>query len=335
MKAKFVIISVVALLPLINSCSKTRESFNVPYSSPTIRMESAKGYSTIELKGRFYSNNSSYYIPGCEFFFLCSTDKDDFSNAVKIAASGSGQNFTAEYKPSASGTFYFRFCGDNNGLSYLQSEVLRCNFTIITLDGPVDLGLSVKWAACNLGAKSPEKYGGYYQWAGLQDVTSTSRNLSWSNCPYHTGSSEKTGWTKYNTISSYGKVDKKIVLELSDDVAHTQLSGKWRMPTDAEWTELRNNCTCTWTDDFNGTGIAGRIVTSKKTGYADKSIFLPAAGYRYSGYLKEVGSKGVYWSSSLNTDDPSRAYGVNFNSGNVDSGNCTRYYGRSVRAVLE
>ena len=26
----------------------------------------------------------------------------------------------------------------------------------------VDLGLSVKWATCNIGATSPEEYGNYY-----------------------------------------------------------------------------------------------------------------------------------------------------------------------------
>ena len=31
----------------------------------------------------------------------------------------------------------------------------------------VELGLSVKWATCNVGANSPEKYGDYYAWALL------------------------------------------------------------------------------------------------------------------------------------------------------------------------
>ena len=65
------------------------------------------------------------------------------------------------------------------------------------------------------------------------------------------------------------------MLELEDDVAHVILGGKWRMPTDDEWAELLNNCTRTWTDNYNGTGVKGRIVTSNIEGYKDKSIFLP------------------------------------------------------------
>ena len=31
----------------------------------------------------------------------------------------------------------------------------------------MDLGLSVKWATCNLGATKPEEFGDYYAWAEL------------------------------------------------------------------------------------------------------------------------------------------------------------------------
>ncbi len=103
------------------------------------------------------------------------------------------------------------------------------------------------------------------------------------------------------------------------------------MPTDEEWTELRNNCTWTWTNNYNGTGVAGRIVTSKKSGYTDRSIFLPAAGYRFY----HVGSIGNYWSSSLYTDSPSYAYYVYFNSDGVRRYGGSRDDGFSVRPVTE
>ena len=193
----------------------------------------------------------------------------------------------------------------------------------------VDLGLSVKWATCNLGASKPTEYGGYYQWAGTKDVSDTGIYLDWSNCPYHTGSDNQSGWTKYNTESSYGTVDNKTVLESMDDAAAVNLGGKWRMPTDAEWTELRNSCSWTWTT-LNG--VEGYMVTSKKNG---NSIFLPAAGHRgYSG-LYNVGSYGRYLSSSLNTDFPFNVYVVNFDSDDVGMDRFYRCYGRSVRPVSE
>lgn len=186
----------------------------------------------------------------------------------------------------------------------------------------VDLGLSVKWAKCNLGASKPEEYGGYYQWAGTEDVSDKSVNLDLDNCPYHTGSNRESGWTKYNTKPSYGTFDNKTTLEASDDAATVNLGGKWRMPTNAEWTELIDNCTWTWTTLKR---VKGYKVQSKKPGYTDNWIFLPAADK----------SSGHYWSSSLNTDFPSYAYSVLFYSGGVERLSYNRYYDYSVRPVSE
>lgn len=201
----------------------------------------------------------------------------------------------------------------------------------------VDLGLpsGLKWASFNLGASKPEEYGGYYQWAGLEDVTSTSIYLDWRNCPYHTGSDNETGWTKYipSGYSSYwsgsGSPDNKTVLEPEDDVAHAKLGGKWRMPTKAEFVELYNNCTSEWTT-LNG--VNGMKFTSKKNG---NCIFLPAAGVRNFDDLITVGSFGHYWSSSLYLDLPNYACSLTFLSSNVYARNPSRYGGRSVRPVSE
>ena len=181
------------------------------------------------------------------------------------------------------------------------------NFTTLAPPTPtlVDLGLSVKWASFNLGASKPTEYGGYYQWAGTKDVSDTGIYLNWSNCPYHTGSSSSSGWTKYNTDSSYGVVDTNTVLETMDDAASVSLGDSWRMPTDEEWSELMNtdNCSWTWTT-IDGT--YGYKVQSKKPGYTDNWIFLPAAGCRDDDNLYDVRSYGYYWSSSLHTIRPSR-----------------------------
>ena len=195
--------------------------------------------------------------------------------------------------------------------------------------GAVDMGLSVKWRSTNLGASKPEEYGGYYQWAGTRDVSDTSIDLYWDNCPYHTGSLSSSGWKKYNTKASYGTVDKKTTLETSDDAASVNLGGKWRMPTDAEWKELIDNCSWNWTT-FNG--IDGYVVTSKKN---SNSIFLPAAGYRYLDNLGNVGSYGRYWSSSLYTGDPRSAYYVYFYSDHLDRLDIFRCHGLSVRPISD
>lgn len=215
-----------------------------------------------------------------------------------------------------------------------------CSLTVQKIkvpEGAVDLGVMITradgstyrlfWAEHNLGASSPEEYGDYYSWG----ETETKSNYSWST--YKWGASFTT-LTKYNTMSSKGTVDNKTELDSEDDVAHVKLGGKWRIPTDAEWAELRKLCTWTWTSNYNGTGVTGRIVT----GPNGKSIFLPAAGYQTDTDLDSAGTYGEYWSSSLDTGSPNCAWYVNFGSGSVNRVyryHLYRYYGLSVRPVTE
>ena len=185
----------------------------------------------------------------------------------------------------------------------------------------IDLGLSVKWATMNVGASSPDDYGDYFFAWG---ETAPKDYYNWSTYTLCKGSSTLT---KYNTSSSHGTVDNKTQLELSDDAARANWGGSWRMPTDAELTELREQCTWTWTSQ---NGVNGYKVTSKSNG---NSIFLPAAGYRYDSSLDDAGSFGLYWSSSLSTGRPYYAWGVEFASGLVTRFELSRDVGQSVRPV--
>ena len=190
--------------------------------------------------------------------------------------------------------------------------------------GYVDLGLSVKWATCNVGANNPEDYGDYFAWG----ETTTKNTYSWSTYKYCNGS--PTTMTKYCNNSSYGNngfTDNKTQLELSDDAARANWGGSWRMPTDAEWTELYEQCTWTCTTQ---NGVYGKKVTSKTNG---SSIFLPATGYRYNSSLYDAGSYGSWWSSSLSTGYPYKAWSVDFSSGDVSRYSDYRCYGQSVRPV--
>ncbi len=190
----------------------------------------------------------------------------------------------------------------------------------------VDLGLpsGTKWATTNVGATSPEGYGNYYAWG----ETSTKSTYNWSTYKWCRGSS--SSMTKYCTSSSYGTVDNKTTLDLSDDAAYINWGSSWRMPTKAEQDELRNTSYTTWTWTTQN-GVNGYKVTSKTNG---NSIFLPAAGYRLDSSLGNAGSNGNYWSSSLGTSYSIYAYVLYFGSSNVGRGNDGRNYGQSVRAVL-
>lgn len=192
----------------------------------------------------------------------------------------------------------------------------------------VDLGLpsGIKWATCNVGAEKPEDYGNYYAWG----ETTPKDNYSWETYKYANGT--MTSLTKYCNKESYGSsgyTDSKTTLDPEDDAATANLGEEWRMPTDAEWTELRENCI--WRQTARN-GVNGYQVTSKTNG---NSIFLPAAGYRRDTRLSRAGSGGNYWSSSLGAGYPSSAWNVYFGSGIVGRNNSSRNDGRSVRPVCQ
>ena len=191
----------------------------------------------------------------------------------------------------------------------------------------VDLGLSVKWATCNVGATKPEEYGDYFAWGETQPKST----YSWSTYRWFNGADNII--IKYNNGGIYGgNVDYKTTLELGDDAARANWGGSWRMPTDAELTELCEQCTWTWTTQ---NGVYGYKVTSKKSGYTNKSIFLPAAGFRDDSSLNYAGSLGYYWSSSLDSGYPNYAWGVYFYSDFVRRLTINRFVGFSVRPVCQ
>ena len=188
----------------------------------------------------------------------------------------------------------------------------------------VDLGLSVKWATCNVGATKSEDYGDYFAWGETQPKSTDGwSSYKWCNGNYNT-------LTKYCTNSDYGTYDGKSTLELADDAARANWGGSWRMPTKEEQDELRDNCKWEWTTQ---NGVEGYKVTSKKKGYTKNSIFLPAAGYRDHIDLKGAGSGGNYWSSSLGTDYPYNADCLHFYSSYVGRSDDLRFCLLSVRPV--
>ena len=207
----------------------------------------------------------------------------------------------------------------------------------------VDLGLpsGLKWASFNLGASKPEEYGDYYAWGETEPYYSNQDPLTWKagksagyDWPsYKWCKGSNTTMIKYCPHSYYGYndfTDTKTVLDFWDDAAHVNLGGKWRMPTDTEWTELRDRCA--WEATYMN-GIYGR----KVTGPNGNSIFLPAAGSRNNTSLGYVGSYGYYWSSSLHPDELDRAWDIFFFFAYVskhDRGN-PRCFGLSIRPVTE
>lgn len=170
----------------------------------------------------------------------------------------------------------------------------------------VDLGLSVKWATCNIGANSPSEGGNYYAW-GETTI--------------------KSSYTEENSVT-YKKNMHDIVCNPNYDAARANWGGSWRLPTEAEIYELVNKCSHTWTTMDGHKGY-------KVTGPNGNSIFLPVAGYRRGSSSVGYGSRGYYWSSSPNENDTGDAYYFSFDSGTFNRQLSLRYYGKSVRPVSE
>ncbi|MBQ7664854.1 MAG: DUF1566 domain-containing protein [Bacteroidaceae bacterium] len=188
----------------------------------------------------------------------------------------------------------------------------------------VDLGLpsGTKWADCNVGASSPTEYGNYYAWG----ETLTKSNY---DCDTYKFGNDKL--TKYCTESNYGKngfKDNKTDLDLADDVAHTQWGGEWRIPTKEQFDELIEYTKHKWVSINDKWGYLF-------TGRNGNSIFLPAAGGRYDTLLLDAGSLGYYWSRTLNAVYPDDAYGLYFDSGDMDvyGSYGSRGRGHTVRPV--
>lgn len=191
----------------------------------------------------------------------------------------------------------------------------------------VDLGLpsGTLWATYNVGAHIPEEYGDYFAWGETQPK----ENYDWSTYQYANG----TFWlnpqlTKYCNNSSYGYndfTDNLTILLPEDDAATANWGSDWRMPTNAELEELKNNTTVTWTTEK---GVNGYLFTASN----GNSLFLPTAG-RASHGIMHAGIYGYYWTSSLYDNSSNYAWVCEFTSSYCSTGGNERCSGFSVRPV--
>ena len=145
----------------------------------------------------------------------------------------------------------------------------------------VDLGLSVKWASCNLGADRVDAYGNFYAWGEIEPKPSYDDNsYRWNNLDQ-------------NKLRKEGVIDDYGCLASSHDAAISSLGNGWRMPTAAEFEELAEKCK--WEEDQYPSDVRGY----KITGPSGKSIFLPTGGEMSGKDNINFGFYGNYWTSSV------------------------------------
>ena len=222
---------------------------------------------------------------------------------------------------------------DNNTVHYnpfvdpCASEKVETTYEWVEIGG-------VKWATKNVGAKTITDFGQKFSWGGVNgytndQVSGSCHAFSWTDYEFGNGTSSPgaTGMTKYNST------DGKTVLDAEDDAATVNMGSGWRMPTIAEFQALGTATTSAWTANYEGSGVAGLVLTSKAD--SNVKLFFPAAGYCNDGSVYLVGSSGQFWSRSLYLPNMQFAYNIYFNS---DYAYWNNYYSRrsgySVRGVV-
>lgn len=231
---------------------------------------------------------------------------------TKAANSFAAVPLDKDGKPDAKGQFTLALSGLDEGTEYHflayakidgveytgDIKSFKTTGTHIATAQIVDLALpsGLKWAGYNVGATKPEEVGSYFCWG------ETATKLSYAQSTYKYGAmnwyNHNDKLLKYNTLEKYGPVDKLTTLTAEDDAATVNWGANWRMPTDAEKTELLANTTHV---KYTYKEVAGFLFTSKNNG---ESIFFPMTGY-----LDQVGSNErstmcAFWTSSVRESDP-------------------------------
>ncbi len=207
------------------------------------------------------------------------------------------------------------------------------------------------WAECNVGAAAPEEYGYYFWWGDTVGYTRSGGTLTsnffhpeyYTNVTWvsSTGKQMSSSPFDYKSCPTYEKENAELLLEgwidsttnlvAAHDAATAHLGSPWRMPTDAGLTALTSKCTATWT---TVNGVYGHLVTGKGA-YANRSIFLPAAGYGSGSNFYDPGSQGDFWASTPISDFSYNAWRLYFNSSDFRQNDYSRYLGQSVRPVRD
>lgn len=189
----------------------------------------------------------------------------------------------------------------------------------------VDLGLSVKWATCNIGASCAEELGDFYAWGEI----SSKESYDWKNYRFWEEGDieEKMVFSKYKFIRSKGPIGSNVKLEKADDAAYVKWGSTWHIPTWKDFKELQEGCIWEWCDYK---GVLGYKVSGKKSGYTNNYIFLPASGSYKS--KERMVHNSRYWANGVFFDTAS-AEALVFKSDEIRSTGVSRFIGCTIRPV--
>ena len=317
------LLAVVMMVCLSVGCT---QELQLPENTiPTVvtNPTSAVSSTVAKITGEVVGNSAS-----SAYFLVSTTDQFATAYTKKVKAEKAGAVYSAAVEAlTPLTTYYYKFCvesflpfdsqmlhresvvAEGKVETYTTTEVV--NEDVISLQ-VVDLGLSVKWAAWNLGATKPEEYGDYYAWG-------------------------ETDTKAVYTLETYQYYDNGEYLNIGTDIsatsydaAHVLWGEGWRMPTLKEMQELRSLCQWSWS-------YIGDVRGFRITGPSGKSIFLPAAGLRQGNTVKGDGANGGYWAASLNVANGNGICGLSFDFAGAYWYNDFngREYGFTIRPVIE
>jgi len=149
----------------------------------------------------------------------------------------------------------------------------------------VDLGLSVKWAKCNLGASKPEEVGNYYAWG----ETETKVSYTTANYKFYDRSTK-----------SFTYIGSDISKNKEYDAAF-KVNQKVCMPTKVQLEELLEECTWTKKQLNNVTGWEVK-------GKNGNSIFIPLNGCKSESSKVTYEGNCYLWTSNNYEPNVLQAY---------------------------
>lgn len=214
-----------------------------------------------------------------------------------------------------------------NGEQEVLENFQRIEFKTVEDDhASVDLALpsGTIWATMNVGAEQPEGYGDYFSWGETAPKSSYyADDYQWCD------NGQADMCLKYNTRNDCGTVDNLVELESADDPATVLWGAGWCTPSEEQFRELINaDYTMMSLENINDVNVMQ--ITSRKNG---RVLLLPAAGYKWGTSIYYDGSRGNYWTRTLDADQPWYATDFNYYDGGAAFFGCYRYYGLTIRPV--
>jgi hypothetical protein len=238
----------------------------------------------------------------CGIVISTSADVEAVRSGLIVKNETLSNDFTFERAGLLSNTHYYYAAYLNLGNGVIYGEVKDFTTAAYNFDldkDLVDLGLSVKWARFNVGAKKESDRGGLF---GFGDLTGCSNSIN------------PEDFASANTYRT------------AADLAFQAFQGRATLPTAADFEELFSLCKKEWVEQ---NGVKGY----KLTGPNGNSIFLPAAGSRIGNSVTDEDIEGYYLTGTVNPTNSKFAISYQFDAATGTKTTTAVYQAMAVRAI--